>query len=151
MTNSHALLKSYGHRKATCWVADIHMLCQIWWRGLESRSGQYLFRSFFLQENLFVFSGYQIPRSMMRHNDFSHLCCFLIKQIFQMCKNYIDPSGIRTHATRFDITCGYLQLNRSPSNDHNSSVHHGNWSWLCKIVSYKLDLDPDLENATWRY
>ena len=38
MTNSHPLLKSYGHRKATCWVADIHILCQIWWRGFESRS-----------------------------------------------------------------------------------------------------------------
>ena len=41
----------------------------------------------------------------MRHTDFSHLCCFLIKQnydsllhIFQMCKRHIDLSGIRTHA-----------------------------------------------------
>ena len=70
--------------------------------------------------------------------------------IFQMCKKYIDPSGIRTHATRFG-TCGYLQLNRSPSNGHSSPVHHGNWSLLCNIVSYKDDFDLYLEHATWRY
>ena len=44
-TNSHDVLKSYGHWKATCWVADIHMY-QIWWRGFESRSGQYIFCTF---------------------------------------------------------------------------------------------------------
>ena len=60
-------------------------------------------------------------------------------------------SGIRTHATRFGIICGYLQLNRSPSDVHNSSVEDENWSCLCKIVSYHVDLDFDLANATWRY
>ncbi len=41
----------------------------------------------------------------------------------------IAPSGIRTHAARFGITCGYLQFNRSPSDVHNSLVEHRNCSW----------------------
>ena len=72
-------------------------------------------------ENLLGLAGWQIPKSwcviliLAIFVAFIHQTNlrFISIRIFQMCEKDIDPRRIRTHGTRFGITCGYKLLSYS--------------------------------------